>query len=73
MLPAKTQKELACCKLHNAHRQFEGVLLQEEDVIGVLPEGDKIAKLKPLGDRILIKVSSCYVARVLDSAISMWA
>jgi len=33
----------------------EHVLLKEEDVIGVLPEGDKIAKLKPLGDRVLIK------------------
>lgn len=33
----------------------EHVLLKEEDVIGVLPSGDKIAKLKPLGDRVLIK------------------
>jgi hypothetical protein len=32
--------------------------LQEEDVIGIMPEGDKIATLKPLGDRILIKVSN---------------
>ncbi|GBF92958.1 hypothetical protein Rsub_05794 [Raphidocelis subcapitata] len=33
----------------------EHVLLKEEDVIGVLPSGDKIAKLQPLGDRVLIK------------------
>jgi hypothetical protein len=32
--------------------------LQEEDVIGVLPSGDKISNLKPLGDRVLIKVGS---------------
>jgi hypothetical protein len=31
-------------------------MLQEEDVIGVLPSGDKISSLKPLGDRVLIKV-----------------
>ncbi|KAI8474880.1 MAG: chaperonin 10 kd subunit-domain-containing protein [Monoraphidium minutum] len=31
------------------------VLLKEEDVIGVLPSGDDIAALKPLGDRVLIK------------------
>lgn len=30
--------------------------MQEEDVIGVMPSGDKIADLKPLGDRVLIKV-----------------
>lgn len=29
---------------------------QEEDVIGLMPSGDKIADLKPLGDRVLIKV-----------------
>jgi co-chaperonin GroES (HSP10) len=29
---------------------------QEDDVIGVLTSGDNIAKLKPLGDRVLIKV-----------------
>ena len=29
---------------------------QEEDVIGVLSSSDKIAELRPLGDRILIKV-----------------
>eukprot|EP00879_Flechtneria_rotunda_P006896 GHRR01007242.1.p1 GENE.GHRR01007242.1~~GHRR01007242.1.p1 ORF type:complete len:223 (+),score=68.64 GHRR01007242.1:62-730(+) len=33
----------------------EHVLLKEEDVIGILPAGDKIADLKPLGDRVLIK------------------
>ncbi|KAF6263644.1 chaperonin 10 kd subunit-domain-containing protein [Scenedesmus sp. NREL 46B-D3] len=33
----------------------EHVLLKEEDVIGVLPSGDKISNLKPLGDRVLIK------------------
>jgi hypothetical protein len=32
------------------------VMLQEEDVIGVLPSGDKISNMKPLGDRVLIKV-----------------
>ena len=32
------------------------VLLQEEDVIGVLPSNDRISQLKPLGDRIMIKV-----------------
>lgn len=32
------------------------VCLQEDDVIGVMPAGDKIANLKPLGDRVLIKV-----------------
>jgi hypothetical protein len=31
-------------------------MLQEEDVIGVLPSGDKISNMKPLGDRVLIKV-----------------
>lgn len=30
--------------------------LQEEDVIGVLPASEKVGQLKPLGDRILIKV-----------------
>lgn len=30
--------------------------MQEEDVIGVLPSGDKISTMKPLGDRVLIKV-----------------
>ncbi|KIZ04730.1 chaperonin [Monoraphidium neglectum] len=33
----------------------EHVLLKEDDVIGVLTSGDNIAKLKPLGDRVLIK------------------
>eukprot|EP00882_Tetradesmus_deserticola_P001506 GHRQ01001626.1.p1 GENE.GHRQ01001626.1~~GHRQ01001626.1.p1 ORF type:complete len:225 (+),score=99.63 GHRQ01001626.1:139-813(+) len=33
----------------------EHVLLKEEDVIGVLPSGDKISSMKPLGDRVLIK------------------
>ncbi|WIA08589.1 hypothetical protein OEZ86_011180 [Tetradesmus obliquus] len=33
----------------------EHVLLKEEDVIGVLPSGDKISTMKPLGDRVLIK------------------
>jgi chaperonin GroES len=34
----------------------EHVLLKEEDVIGVLPSGsDDISKLKPLGDRVLIR------------------
>ncbi|EFJ49596.1 hypothetical protein VOLCADRAFT_104171 [Volvox carteri f. nagariensis] len=33
----------------------EHVLLKEDDVIGVLPPSDKVAQLKPLGDRILIK------------------
>jgi hypothetical protein len=27
-------------------------------VIGMLPSGDKIAKLQPMGDRVLIKVCS---------------
>ncbi|KAF8072641.1 CPN20 [Scenedesmus sp. PABB004] len=31
------------------------VLIKEEDVIGLMPAGDKIAALKPLGDRVLIK------------------
>lgn len=31
------------------------VLLKEEDVIGVLPSTDKVAELKPLSDRVLIK------------------
>jgi hypothetical protein len=30
--------------------------VQEEDVIGILPRGEKISGLQPLGDRILIKV-----------------
>jgi hypothetical protein len=33
-------------------------LLQEDDCIGILAGDEKIASLKPLGDRILIKVSS---------------
>ncbi|GFR49747.1 hypothetical protein Agub_g11905 [Astrephomene gubernaculifera] len=33
----------------------EHVLLKEDDVIGVLPSSDKVAQLKPLGDRVLIK------------------
>ncbi|KXZ43428.1 hypothetical protein GPECTOR_91g582 [Gonium pectorale] len=33
----------------------EHVLLKEDDVIGVLPGTDKIAQLKPIGDRILIQ------------------
>jgi chaperonin GroES len=33
----------------------EHVLLKEDDVIGVLGAADSIAKLKPLGDRVLIK------------------
>ncbi|KAG2488065.1 hypothetical protein HYH03_013368 [Edaphochlamys debaryana] len=33
----------------------EHILLKEDDVIGVLPSGDKIAQLRPLADRILIK------------------
>jgi hypothetical protein len=32
---------------------------QEDDVIGVLTTSEKIAELTPLGDRILIKVSTC--------------
>lgn len=32
------------------------VLLKEEDVVGLL-ESDDVAKLKPLGDRILVEVS----------------
>ncbi len=34
------------------------VLKQEDDVIGTLSSGEKIAKLKPLQDRILIKVEA---------------
>lgn len=30
--------------------------LQEDDVIGILGKNEKISHLKPLGDRILIKV-----------------
>ncbi|KAG2430992.1 hypothetical protein HYH02_013524 [Chlamydomonas schloesseri] len=33
----------------------EHVLLKEEDVIGVLPATEKVAQMKPLSDRILIK------------------
>lgn len=33
----------------------EHVLLKEEDVIGVLTASGKIAQLKPLGDRVMIK------------------
>lgn len=33
-----------------------GPSLQEEDVIGTLATDEKIASLKPLGDRVLIKV-----------------
>jgi hypothetical protein len=33
-----------------------GLCLQEEDVIGTLAADEKIASLKPLGDRVLIKV-----------------
>jgi hypothetical protein len=32
------------------------MLLQEDDCIGILGSDDKIANLKPLGDRILIRV-----------------
>jgi hypothetical protein len=38
------------------------ISLQEDDVIGVLTSGDNIAKLKPLGDRVLIKVRACWRA-----------
>mmetsp|Transcript_21768 Transcript_21768/g.37124 ORF Transcript_21768/g.37124 Transcript_21768/m.37124 type:complete len:218 (+) Transcript_21768:44-697(+) len=31
------------------------VLLKEDDVIGVLPKGEKISSLRPLSDRVLIK------------------
>ena len=34
------------------------VLLKEDDVIGVLAGGDDISKLKPLGDRVLIKCAA---------------
>lgn len=34
----------------------EHVLLKEDDVIGVLSSDDRISKLKPLGDRVLIKM-----------------
>jgi len=30
--------------------------LQEDDVIGTMPSGDQVANMKPLGDRVLIKV-----------------
>lgn len=30
--------------------------VQEEDVIGVLDKDEKISRLQPLGDRVLIKV-----------------
>eukprot|EP00877_Chromochloris_zofingiensis_P013519 jgi/Chrzof1/8420/Cz03g10020.t1_CPN10 len=33
----------------------EHVLLKEEDVIGVVPGNDRIAQMKPLGDRVLLK------------------
>eukprot|EP00955_Chlamydomonas_euryale_P000101 1003-Chlamydomonas_euryale.AAC.6 len=36
---------------------LSGRALQEDDVIGVLTASEKISELKPLGDRILIKVS----------------
>lgn len=36
----------------------EHVLLKEEDVIGVLSSGKKIATLKPLSDRVLIKMAA---------------
>uniref|UniRef100_A0A7R9UZ31 20 kDa chaperonin, chloroplastic n=1 Tax=Chlamydomonas euryale TaxID=1486919 RepID=A0A7R9UZ31_9CHLO len=35
----------------------EHVLLKEDDVIGVLTASEKISELKPLGDRILIKMA----------------
>jgi hypothetical protein len=38
--------------------------LQEEDVIGTLGADEKIASLKPLGDRVLIKVRPRGGARV---------
>jgi hypothetical protein len=36
------------------------VLLKEDDVIGTLAPGAAIAKLAPLGDRVLIKVLVCW-------------
>ena len=36
----------------------EHVLLKEDDVIGVLPAGDDISKMTPLGDRVLIKCAA---------------
>ncbi len=47
------------CKTQSVLRLTFGYVahpVQEEDVIGVLPTSDKVAELKPLSDRVLIKV-----------------
>ena len=36
----------------------EQVILRVDDVIGTLPEGDDIAKLRPTGDRVLVAKAS---------------
>jgi hypothetical protein len=38
-------------------------------VIGVLPSGDKISSLKPLGDRVLIKVGDAVAWQVAGASV----
>lgn len=53
---ANVLQRLSYWDWHNMLNTWHSQSLQEEDVIGVLPASEKVGQLKPLGDRILIKV-----------------
>lgn len=56
LVPRQHQRQHERKRQRKRHHRPPPPPPQEEDVIGVLPSGDNIAKLKPLGDRVLIKV-----------------
>lgn len=58
-----------CFLAFSAKCALRYVSAQEEDVIGVLPVGEKISHLKPLSDRVLIKVGAYGRALCLQLAM----
>ena len=60
MVVIKTGTQVVYSKYSGTEVEFNGsnhLILKEDDIVGIL-ETDEIKDLKPLSDRVLIKVSS---------------